>query len=111
MRMKRFELLVLIALAFCCLSGLPYKTSLAGQGELVFEKNAQYDIYYQVENHIQYIAGVKITDTVKIDNSTFLQIEPSTSPTAKSGYVAVSSVIAILPAGSPKPQTVPNVKE
>ena len=76
----------------------------AQQQEFNFDKNTQYDIYYQFENYDQYITNVKINDTVKIGEITFLKIELSNFPTARFGYVSVSNIIAILPAGSPRPQ-------
>jgi hypothetical protein len=101
---NKLALFVLIAISSFCIFGMPYKDCLAQQKQLNFEKNIYYDIYYQVENHVQYVANVKIIDTATIGGTTFLVIQSSSLPTENSGYISVANVIAILPAGSPKPQ-------
>ena len=100
----KLALLVFIVIGSFYLFGMPYKNSLAEQVQLNFKKNIQYDIYYQVENHVQYITNVKIIDTVIIGGTTFLAIQSSNLPTENAGYISVLSIIAILPVGSPKPQ-------
>ena len=105
MTKNKLVLLVLMALSAAYLFTISPTKAWAQQQELNFEKNTQYDIYYQFENYDQYVKNVKINDTVKIGETTFLKIELSNSPTAKFGYVSISNIIAILPAGSPRPQT------
>ena len=103
-RKNKSAVLVFIVLSFFYLASAPYKNSLAEQKQLTFEKNIFYDIYYQVEDHMEYITNVKIRDTVIIGGATFLEIESPSVPMANAGYISVSNMIAILPTGFPKPQ-------
>jgi len=101
---NKLALFIFIIASSFCLVSMPYKNSLAEQKRLNFEKNIFYDIYYQVEDHMEYITNVKIKDSVMIGGTTFLEIESPSIPMANAGYISVSNMIAILPTGFPKPQ-------
>jgi hypothetical protein len=100
----KLGLLVFVIISSFCLFGAPYKNSLAEEKQFSFEKNICYDIYYQVENHVQYITNVKIIDTVTIAGAAFLEIQSLSVLTKDVGYISITNIIAILPTGSPKPQ-------
>jgi len=95
--------LAFIVISSLFLLGMPYKNSLAEQNQLNFRKDAFYDIYYQVEKHIQYITSIQILDTVTLAGMSFLEIRTNVLGVPNS-YIALSNIIVILPAGSPKPQ-------
>lgn len=97
---NKLALLVFIGISFFYLFGIFCTNSLAEQKQLDFEKNKSYDIYYQAENHAQYFKNVKIIDTVTIGGSAFLEIELSKPFRKNDGYISVSSIITILPAGA-----------
>jgi hypothetical protein len=97
-------ILILIAIGFFCLFSAPLNKCLAEQNQLVFQKDTYYDIYYALQNHVQYITNVKIIDVVMIGGVTFLEIQSSNISTDKGGYISFSSIVAILPTGSLRPQ-------
>lgn len=105
MRIKPVSLVVAVMVSFCLLSMLP-ENSLAQQKQFIFEKNVNYDIYYSLEDTVQYVTNVKIIDTIAIEEVTFLEIQSPGIATAALGYIALPSVKAILPTGSPRPQNI-----
>ncbi|MBC8498937.1 MAG: hypothetical protein H8D39_00190 [Candidatus Atribacteria bacterium] len=101
---NKLVLFIFIMVSSFYLVSMPYKNSLAEQRQLNFERRTHYDIYYQVEDHMEYITNVKIIDTVTMGAATFLEIQSSSLPTENAGYISTSNIIAILPVGFPKPQ-------
>ncbi len=99
---NKLALLVLIGISFFYFFGVSCTNSLAEGKQLNFEKNKEYDIYYQAENHTKYIKNVEIIDTVTIGGVVFLEIKFLNIFRKKDGYISVSNIIAILPAGSPR---------
>lgn len=99
-------LLFLILMSLFCTFIMPAGKSWADSAQLFFERNVYYDIYYSGETQIQYIVRVKIIDTVSIEGIKFLQIKSSNNPTDTYGYILLSSVIAIIPAGFPEPKNI-----
>ncbi|MFH1692555.1 MAG: hypothetical protein ABIC68_08355 [Candidatus Omnitrophota bacterium] len=107
--MKLVKKIVLLSLiATCFLWTIALKNCLAEQNLTAFQKDASYDIYYALQDHVQYISDVKIIGTTTIEEITFLKIEYPGISKERTGYIALSSIQAILPAGSPKPQNIKN---
>ena len=100
---NKLAVLVLILTSLFYLFSVPVRNCLAEQKELVFENDLRYDVYYMLEDQMQYIANVKITDTVSIEGVVFLVIQSPGITSGKNGYIALSRVRIILPVGSPKP--------
>ncbi len=100
--------LALIITSLFCLSAMPITNSLAEEKELSFENDLRYDIYFVLEDQMQYIANVKIIDKVRIEGVIFLAVQSPGITSGKSGYIALSKIRVILPAGAPKPQNVNN---
>ncbi|MBU0547307.1 MAG: hypothetical protein KJ710_03585 [Candidatus Omnitrophica bacterium] len=105
---NKLRLIVLIIVSLFYLFGMSIKNSLAEQEELIFENGLRYDIYFVLEDQMQYIANVKIIDRVKIEGVIFLAIQYPGITSGKTGYVSLSKIRVILPAGAPKPQNVSN---
>ncbi len=101
---NKSRLILLIIVSLFYLFGISIISSLAEQKELTFDNDLRYDVYYVLDDQPQYVANVKITDTVKIEGSIFLAIQPPGINSGKTGYIALSRVRVILPVGSPKPQ-------
>jgi hypothetical protein len=97
-------LFVFIMISSFCLFGSPRGNCLAQQAEVNFGKDTRYDIYYQLRDIVQYVSNVKVLDTATIGGKIFLMIQSPNLATENTGYISVSNIIAILPAGSPKPQ-------
>jgi hypothetical protein len=105
-RIRKPTHLVLIIISLFYLSVLPVAYSLAEEKELTFENDLRYDIYFVLEDQMQYISNVKIVDKVRMEGVVFLVIQSPGITSGKSGYVALSKIRIILPAGAPKPQNI-----
>ena len=108
MNINKSGLLALIVLSLLCLAAMPTRNILAEEKELVFENDLRYDLYYVLEDQMQLISNVRIVDKVKIEGITFLAVQSPGVTSGKLGYVALSRIRVILPAGAPKPQNIGN---
>ncbi len=99
---NKLALLILMGISFFYFFGMSCTNGLAGPKQITFEKDKEYDIYYQTDNHTKYIKDVEIIDTVTIGGAVFLEIKFLNIFRKKDGYISVSNIIAILPAGSPR---------
>jgi len=97
-------LFILILISLFYLFNLSIQHSWAEQNELTFENDLRYDVYYVLEEQMQYVVSVKIIGTVQIEGVAFLEIQNQGITSGKAGYIALSKVRLILPTGFPKPQ-------
>ncbi len=97
-----------IFLIIFCFSVSLINPGFAKDEDLVFDKDANYDIYYQVgTSEVDVIRNAKITKKVTEGNLTFLVVEPASfglkGIKGKEGYILLERVSAVLPSGHINP--------
>lgn len=103
-----YKYVVCVALlALCCFGLVNFvPRNICAEEEIVFDKNVSYDVYYEVsEYEIDVLKDVKIVGIKTIGGVSFLTVA-ILGPTLKEGYILLSKIKAVMPAGSRKPERI-----